>query len=397
MRRVLYLLLIFSVTALVVTAILAEGSPKVYPTYKEAKEVVHKTGRPLVVAFVRSGDTAFMGAPTSLFSDKAFEKIVGYFVLLQVELNVGQGGTPPQVANPENSEIADKILAKEGGRIPMLAIVGQDNAVLSVYRQANPKVLIATLPQEMAQIVKQLKPLSPAEEEKLEGMWKEATTALENNETDKAVETFKKVVKSGKRCGYVEDAKKKIAELTKEKKPGPAQPENPADSKKTPEVAEGKEKVAVLDTDFGRIVVELDPKYAPNAHKRFIELASKGFYKNSGFHKVMKGSVVFGGFPENDLAKEPKEGIDAEFSSVPHEEGTFAMEPMASDKKKIDCEFCICLKKMSEIERSDVVIGKVIEGIFVAKSIGDVKTLNRVPVNRVAIRDIRIEEREARK
>jgi cyclophilin family peptidyl-prolyl cis-trans isomerase len=396
MRAALCFLLVLGAIALLVSTIVAEGKQKVYTTYKEAKEAVYKTGRPLVVAFVRTGDTAFMGAPNSLFSDKAFEKIIGYFVLLQVEFNVGQRGTPPEVANPENAEIANKILLKEGGRMPTLAVVGRDEKVLRVFPQANPKSLLLTLPQEMADIVKQLKPLSPAEEEKFEEMCKEAEKALENKETDKAVEVLKKIAKSGKRCGYVEDAKKKIEELTKEKV-GPTKQETPGDSEKTPKLEEGKEKVAVIDTDFGKIVVRLSPKNAPKAYERFIALASKGFYKNSGFHKVIKGEVIFGGFPENDPKKEPEESIDAEFSGAPHEEGTFAMEPTASDKKKINCEFCICLKKMSEIDRTDVVIGKVIEGLFVAKSIGDVKTMNRVPVNRVAITDIKIEEREAKK
>jgi cyclophilin family peptidyl-prolyl cis-trans isomerase len=395
MRRVLYLFLIFGATALILTAIVAEGSQKVYSTYKEAKEVVYKTGRPLVVAFVRTGDTSLMGASNSFLSDKAFEKIIGYFVLLQVEFNVGARGAKPELANPENLEIADKVLGKEGGRIPTLGIVGRDDRVLKVVPQPNPKMLVTTLPQEMAEIVKVLKPLSPAEEEKFEEMLKEAAGALENKETDKAIEIFKKIAKSGKHCGYVEEAKKKIEELTKTEHPD--QPESQPDSQKPPESEKDKDRIAVIDTDFGKIVVELNPKDAPNACKRFIELASKGFYKNSGFHRVMRGATVFGGFPENDPAKEPKECIEAEFNRNPHEEGTFGLEPTALDRKKINCEFCICLRKMSEIERTDVVIGKVTEGIFVAKAIGDVKTVNKAPVNKVTIRDIRIEERVAKK
>lgn len=395
MRGTVFLLLGLAALAFLVSVTMAEGGPKVYSTYKEAKEAVHKTGRPLVVVFVRAGDTSFMGAQNSLFSDKAFEKVVGYFVFLQIEFNMGQRGTPPQVANPENAEIADKVLAKEGGRIPTLAILAQNETVLDVMRQANPKALLSTLPQGMTEIVNRLKPLSPAEEEKLEEMWKEATTALENNDTSKALEALKKIAKSGKRCGYVEDAKKKIEELSKTKEP--AQPVNPTESQKPPEPEKGKESVAIIETDFGRIVVRLSPKDAPNACQRFIKLARDGFYKNSGFHRVVKGCVIFGGFPDNNSSKEPAEGIDAEFSKVAHEEGTFGMEPMASNKKKINCEFCICLKKMSEIERSDVVIGKVTEGLFVAKSIGEVKALDRVPVNKIAIREIKIEEPEAKK
>ena len=53
-----------------------------------------------------------------------------------------------------------------------------------------------------------------------------------------------------------------------------------------------------IATDKGDIVMELDPRLAPNTVNNFVGLARQGFYDNVTFHRVVPGFVIQGGDPE---------------------------------------------------------------------------------------------------
>src|SRR6266540_6715706 len=52
-----------------------------------------------------------------------------------------------------------------------------------------------------------------------------------------------------------------------------------------------------LDTVRGDIVMELDPKLAPNTVNNFVALARDGYYDGLTFHRVVPEFVVQGGDP----------------------------------------------------------------------------------------------------
>src|SRR5438067_2414355 len=96
-------------------------------------------------------------------------------------------------------------------------------------------------------------------------------------------------------------------------------------------------QVAELHTSAGEIDVRFFPDVAPNHVKNFIDLAEKGFYNGTKFHRVMPGFMIQGGDP-NTISGSPStwgtggsgKNIDAEFNSasmflpeppVPHVEG----------------------------------------------------------------------------
>ena len=92
----------------------------------------------------------------------------------------------------------------------------------------------------------------------------------------------------------------------------------------------GKE-IAVIKTSKGTIKLTFYPKDAPNHVAAFIELAKKGFYDGTKFHRVEPGFVIQGGDP---LSKtdDPMVGtggpgyrLKAEFNSQKHLDGTLAM------------------------------------------------------------------------
>jgi cyclophilin family peptidyl-prolyl cis-trans isomerase len=55
---------------------------------------------------------------------------------------------------------------------------------------------------------------------------------------------------------------------------------------------------ATIETNRGDIVLELDPKLAPNTVNNFVALARQGFYDGLTFHRVVPNFVIQGGDPE---------------------------------------------------------------------------------------------------
>jgi peptidyl-prolyl cis-trans isomerase B (cyclophilin B) len=56
---------------------------------------------------------------------------------------------------------------------------------------------------------------------------------------------------------------------------------------------------ATITTDLGDIEVELYTESAPKAAQNFVDLASKGFYDDVIFHRVIPGFVIQGGDGEH--------------------------------------------------------------------------------------------------
>lgn len=88
------------------------------------------------------------------------------------------------------------------------------------------------------------------------------------------------------------------------------------------------ENLLVIDTSKGRILVELEPRMAPQSVERIRTLADRGFYDGLKFHRVMAGFMAQTGDPlgtgsgGSDLPDVPGEfefrrGTDSAFVVVP--------------------------------------------------------------------------------
>ena len=64
-----------------------------------------------------------------------------------------------------------------------------------------------------------------------------------------------------------------------------------------------------------QIVIELEPKTAPNTVANFISLVEDGFYDGLIFHRVIPGFMVQGGDPYGTGMGGPDFSINGEFSS----------------------------------------------------------------------------------
>ena len=61
--------------------------------------------------------------------------------------------------------------------------------------------------------------------------------------------------------------------------------------------AEPYDKLAVLHTPQGKLVIEFLPDDAPKHVENFIKLIESGFYDDTVFHRIIKGFMIKGGDP----------------------------------------------------------------------------------------------------
>ena len=138
-------------------------------------------------------------------------------------------------------------------------------------------------------------------------------------------------------------------------------------------------QIAVIETNFGTIVIQLFPDVAPGHVENFVKLAQDGFYDGSTFHRVIPGFMIQGGDPNskdedrsNDGQGGPGYTINAEFSDVPHKRGILSMA-RAQDPNSAGSQFFIVVADSNFLDGQYTVFGEVIEGMDVADKIVNVE------------------------
>jgi cyclophilin family peptidyl-prolyl cis-trans isomerase len=136
----------------------------------------------------------------------------------------------------------------------------------------------------------------------------------------------------------------------------------------------------VIETDKGKIVVELFEDDAPNTTNALVELAQKKFWDGLNFHRVEPNFVAQGGCPKGNGSGTPGYALKREISRRNHFRGTFAMA-RSMDPDSAGCQFYICLSNANNVLNLSgkyAVVGRVIEGMDVADKlrVGDkIKTI----------------------
>jgi peptidyl-prolyl cis-trans isomerase B (cyclophilin B) len=157
-------------------------------------------------------------------------------------------------------------------------------------------------------------------------------------------------------------------------------------------------EVAVINTSAGEMVVEFWPDVAPNTVENFIKLAKEGFYDGTAFHRIIKGFMIQGGDPlTKDPSKEELWGsgsnnghyVKAEFNDRHHVLGVISMA-RAQDPDSASCQFFICLDDQRRLDHQYTAFGHLIKGEDVLKKLGDVPVNGSKPVERAAIKSIKI-------
>jgi peptidyl-prolyl cis-trans isomerase B (cyclophilin B) len=104
----------------------------------------------------------------------------------------------------------------------------------------------------------------------------------------------------------------------------PQQRNNMYKSAPAMQIDPNKSYTATIDTGKGKIVVDLDPKDAPQHVNNFVFLARQGFYDSLTFHRVEAGFVIQGGDPLGNGTGGPGYTIPPEINAK-HTKGALAM------------------------------------------------------------------------
>jgi cyclophilin family peptidyl-prolyl cis-trans isomerase len=136
-----------------------------------------------------------------------------------------------------------------------------------------------------------------------------------------------------------------------------------------------KDKVAELHTSAGEIDIRFYPDAAPNHVKNFIDLAEKGFYNGTKFHRVIPGFMIQGGDP-NTISGNPYtwgtggsgKNVAAEFNSIHHARGVVSMA-RSNDPNSASSQFFICVADAGSLDNQYTAFGKVTKGMDVADKI----------------------------
>src|SRR3954452_1310367 len=192
------------------------------------------------------------------------------------------------------------------------------------------------------------------------------------------------------------------ATATEATMPPPAAPTT-AEEKKP--MSQYQNKVAELHTSAGEIDIRFFPDVAPNHVKNFIDLAEKGFYNGTKFHRVIPGFMIQGGDP-NTISGAPStwgtggsgKNINAEFNSVKHKRGIVSMA-RSNDPNSASSQFFIVTSDSTFLDRQYTVFGQVTKGMDVADKIVSAPTgdqnrpNNPTTIDKIVIRDAKPDEK----
>ena len=129
------------------------------------------------------------------------------------------------------------------------------------------------------------------------------------------------------------------------------------------------ENTLILETSKGRAVISLRPDLAPNHVARIKELARKGFYDGTPFHRVIEGFMAQGGDPTGTgTGGSPLPNIPAEFSKTAHFLRGTVGAARSGDPNSANSQFYIMFAPATHLDGQYTIWGQVVQGMeFVDK------------------------------
>ncbi len=130
--------------------------------------------------------------------------------------------------------------------------------------------------------------------------------------------------------------------------------------------AQSDDKLVILETSQGQIVIEFFPEDAPNHIENFINLTESEFYDGVLFHRVIPGFMIQGGDPntkevDNSIWGQggPGYSIDAEFNSIKHDRGIVSMA-RSQNPNSAGSQFFIVHQASNFLDQQYTVFGRIV-------------------------------------
>jgi len=131
--------------------------------------------------------------------------------------------------------------------------------------------------------------------------------------------------------------------------------------------AQTSDKVVILETQLGKIVIEFFPEDAPKTVENFLKLADSGFYDGIVFHRIIKDFMIQGGDPLTKQVENQGQwgtgdagyNIQAEFNTIKHNRGIVSMARSA-DPNSASSQFYIVHKDSNFLDEQYTVFGRIL-------------------------------------
>lgn len=130
-----------------------------------------------------------------------------------------------------------------------------------------------------------------------------------------------------------------------------------------------------LNTNHGRILLDLMPDHAPGHCANMIGLTRIGYYNGVSFHRIIAGFMIQGGCPSGTGTGGPGYTIKAEFNATPHVAGVLSMA-RTSDPNSAGSQFFICLGTHAYLDKQYTAFGRAADdaSLKIVQKIGALKT-----------------------
>jgi len=142
------------------------------------------------------------------------------------------------------------------------------------------------------------------------------------------------------------------------------------------EIRKADNAIVTLETNFGKMVLELYRDVSPAHADSFLARCEDGFYSGTKFHRIIKDFMIQGGNPFLVGKQSVTYYLPNELNSLPHEFGTLSMASRGIPTTA-QTQFFICTDRTPQTKSLDgkyVVFGHLLKGFDVLWAIG------RVPV-----------------
>jgi len=171
--------------------------------------------------------------------------------------------------------------------------------------------------------------------------------------------------------------------------------QNPSNPPSVEPLERGKEYQIEFETSHGAFTVELDPENAPCNGDSMLDLARRGFFDDTRFHRIVPGFIIQGGDPTaTGNGGSGYTTLDAPPPNTAYTKGVVAMaksqfEPPGTGGS----QFFIVTSDNAQLPPDYAVVGKVVKGLDVVEEIG--KLGNRQterPTERIVIKSTSVSD-----
>ena len=151
--------------------------------------------------------------------------------------------------------------------------------------------------------------------------------------------------------------------------PAPTPPPKPKTYSSPPPMVidMSKQYIATIETQKGKLVLELFAKDVPITVNNFVFLARDSFYDGSTFHRVIPGFMAQGGDPTGTGRGTPGYSFKDEFTKHTHVAGALSMANAGPNTN--GCQFFISYTPQPALDGRHTVFGQLIEGMDVLQKL----------------------------